>query len=184
MYIYLIIPVLLIFFICFFVSKKIAKENSEIIKIEEELISSLKIIIKYIPELIQISEKNIDYEDDIFNNLKSSKTKFESIHSNILEYSNFYDELIKNINSIFTLSEAYKNLNSSKEFISLKNIIINQIDVFERIKNIYNEKATKYNENIKKFPKNIFAKLLKFNEIELFLNSYNNYDKFKILEKE
>ena len=184
MYICLIILVLLIFFICFLISKRITKKNNEIIRIKKELINSLYNIIKYIPELVQISEKNIEYEDDIFNNLKSAKIKFENINSNVLEYSKFYDELIKNINSLFTISEAYKDLNTSKEFLSSKDIITNGISDFQKVKSNYNEKVTKYNEYIKIFPKNILAKLLKFNEIDLFLNPDKNYSQIKSLEKE
>ena len=92
--------------------------------------------------------------------------------------------MTKNINSLFTISEAYKDLNTSEKFLSSKDIIIHRISDFEQIKFNYNEKVTKYNEYIKKFPKNVLSKLLKFNEMQLFLNYDKNYSKPTALEKE
>lgn len=66
------------------------------------------------------------------------------------------------------VTEAYPDLKANQNYIALQDELAGTENRIAKARSDYNEKATKYNVAIRRFPANIVAKIFGFNPVDLF----------------
>lgn len=66
------------------------------------------------------------------------------------------------------VTEAYPDLKANQNYIALQDELAGTENRIAKARSDYNERATKYNVAIRRFPANIVAKIFDFNPVDLF----------------
>ncbi len=66
------------------------------------------------------------------------------------------------------VTEAYPELKANEQYIALQDELAGTENRVAQARNNYNEAAKEYNVSVRRFPKNIFASMFGFDEVELF----------------
>ena len=129
-----------------------------------------KKIFDTIPNLVKCVENNTKYENDTVEEVLKSKNMFEK-SQNTNEKINSIMELTKKLRILFTISEAYPELEENKEFLEFKTNFLKFEDELSNLKKEYNNSVLAYNTSINSFPTKIVAKIFKFYEKAFFEES-------------
>lgn len=116
-----------------------------------------------IPNLVEITKKYSKYEEETFTNIAKLRSEYNS--SKKLTLGN---KINKQIETIMIKIENYPNIKADEQYAILQKSLIKIEDELQAARRIYNMDVTNYNIKISKFPNNILAKILKFNEEKLF----------------
>lgn len=126
-----------------------------------------KKIFDTISSLVKCVKNNTKYENDTIEEILNSKAMFEK-SQNTNEKINSIMELTKNLEILFTISEAYPELEENKEFLEFKANFSKFENELSNLKKEYNNSVLAYNTSIKSFPTEIVAKIFKFSEKSFF----------------
>ena len=134
-----------------------------------------KKIFDTIPNLVKCVKNNTKYENDTVEEILNSKAMFEK-SQDTNEKINSIIELTKNLEILFTISEAYPELEENKEFLEFQASFLKFEDELSNFKKEYNNSVLAYNTSIKSFPTRIVAKIFKFYE-KTFFEENNQVEK-------
>lgn len=121
-----------------------------------------------VPNLVNTVKGYMKHEADVLTKtteLRANAMKAQTINDAVAQNK----ELSSSIRNIFAISENYPKLMASQNFMSLQDQLtkLEQEIASQRAK--YNACVTNHNNQVETFPKNILAKMMKFEKFELFV---------------
>ncbi len=122
-----------------------------------------------IPNLVETVKGYANHEKGIFDEFAKARASFSNA-KNPAEQMRANYELSSVLSRLMAVSEAYPELKADTSFLNLQS---NLKEVEEKIRiarQVYNDTATIYNQNIEMFPASIFAGLFKYTQAELFVS--------------
>lgn len=127
----------------------------------------LKNKIDLIPNLVEIVNDLAKHEEKTLNELSIAVNKLEKSKT-INDKINNSNNMNRNINKIFNLSDTYPELRKNKNFISIQKKLEECDDKINYAKTFYNDVVLDYNNLREEFPSNLIAKAFKFKEINYY----------------
>lgn len=120
-----------------------------------------------VPQLISICEQFTQYERSTLDHVIQARTKYAQggdRHAQIQADK----EMTVALKGIFAVGEAYPVLKSSEQFVQIQNTLTSLESQLADRREMYNEAVTNFNTRIAQIPDVFFARLLGFNEFELY----------------
>lgn len=127
----------------------------------------LKRRIDLIPNLVETVKGYAKHEEKTLTEVINARNKMASA-GNINDELAASNDVSRALNKIFALSEAYPDLKSNTNFISLQNDLKETEDKISYARSFYNDTVLNYNNLRMQFPSNIVANIFKFKEINYF----------------
>lgn len=118
-----------------------------------------------IPNLVECVKEYEHYEENLLTNITKLRTEYNNQINKDLNKANIINS---ELNKIVAIAESTPNIKANEQFLNLQKSLIKMESQLQAARRIYNGDVTLYNTTIKSFPNNIFAKLFKFEEMELF----------------
>jgi len=106
-------------------------------------------------------------EKTVFEAIANARTAYASA-SNANSKASAASTLESNVALVPRLQEAYPDLKSNTQVQSLMTQLTSTENDIAGVRNTYNDTATNYNNNVARFPKNIFAGMFNFQKQTLF----------------
>jgi len=120
-----------------------------------------------IPNLVETVKGYAKHEKDTFKEVVEARN--HALNANgVNEKINAENELTGALNKLFALTEAYPELKSNENFLSLQNDLKDSEDKITYARQFYNDSAMSFNDLVGMFPSNIIAKLFGFKEFSFF----------------
>lgn len=120
-----------------------------------------------IPNLVETVKGYAVHEKEIFQEIANARAKFMGARTPI-DQMQANTELSGVLSRLMAISESYPNLKADSSFLNLQNQL-NAVEEKIRIaRQVYNDTATIYNQNIEMFPASIFAGIFKYLRADLF----------------
>lgn len=116
-----------------------------------------------IPNLVECVKGYCNYEEEVFQNIAKLRESYFN-NKNLKEA----EMLDKSFAQLIAVSEGNPELKASEQFLNLQHNLSKIESQLQAARRIYNMDVTSYNNLISIFPSNIFAKLFRFKEVELF----------------
>lgn len=116
-----------------------------------------------IPNLVEVVKKYGEYENETLKKVVSLKEEFGKEGK-----LNVANEINNQIDVLMGRIENYPSIKADEQYKVLQKNLVKIEDELQAARRIYNMDVTKYNIKIAQFPNNIIAKILKFEEEELF----------------
>lgn len=120
-----------------------------------------------IPNLVKAVKGYMKHEKTVLENVTKARTSLMeagSIHDKA-EADNMLTGALK---SLFAVAENYPDLKASQNFLQLQEELVGTENKIAYSRQYYNDMVMKFNIKIEKFPNNLIAKTLGFNQKELF----------------
>ena len=86
----------------------------------------------------------------------------------LAEFQKAQGELGSALGRLIAVSESYPDLKANESFMNLQTQLEGTENRINEARNKYNDKVTVYNKEIRSFPKNIFAGIFGFRQMEKF----------------
>lgn len=118
-----------------------------------------------IPNIVSCIKKYSSYESDTLEKVVLARNTYKQ--SNIIDFKQA-EEISSDINKIMALAEAYPDLKSNEQFMSLQCQLREIENKLEDKRIYYNHTVTRYNNAIETIPSNIIAKMFNFVPEKLF----------------
>lgn len=103
----------------------------------------------------------------VFSNIAEARKQYSSATS-VNDKATAISSIETNLALMPRLQEAYPELKSNELIQSLMQELKGTENTIANSRDLYNTTATNYNNNIRKFPKSIFAKMFGFEKVTLF----------------
>lgn len=116
-----------------------------------------------IPNLVEVAKQYGKYEQDVLKEVNELRSQF--VNTKKLSVAN---EINNQINSIMANIENYPSIKADEQYKLIQQNLVKLENELQAARRIYNIDVTEYNIKISQFPNNLVAKLLKFEEEELF----------------
>lgn len=120
-----------------------------------------------IPNLVNTVKGYAKQEKEVFQKVTEARTAAMSAKG-AKEQGEAEGELAKALKTIFAVAEAYPDLKSSQNFLSLQGELTDTENKIEAARRFYNANVRDFNIKIKTFPNNLVASNFKFEAKDLF----------------
>lgn len=121
-----------------------------------------------VPELVKVASKFMEHEKSMLMKLTQLRTDFLNAKT-IDEKIENSAELSKVTKSLFAVSENYPQLSSNNNFVELQKRVSQMEDKIADRREFFNDSVNLYNIGIEEFPNVILAKLLGYQQRNLFI---------------
>ena len=129
-----------------------------------------------IPNLVATVKGYASHEKETLTEVINARAKATSVTidannlsaANIAKYQEAQQGLSGALNKLMVVSERYPDLKASQQFIGLQSQLEGTENRINVERNRFNNMVISYNTMIRKFPKNITAKMFDFNKMEYF----------------
>jgi LemA protein len=120
-----------------------------------------------IPNLVNTVKAYAKHETEVYESIADARAKMTGATTpdELVEADG---ELTQALGRLFAVAEAYPQLNSNENFLSLQDQLEGTENRISTARRDYNEAAKSYNIKIRRFPTNLFAGILGFEKYELF----------------
>ena len=118
-----------------------------------------------IPNLVECVKAYTIYEEKILTNIVNMRKEYNNQENKDFKKANMINI---EYNKILCTIEKNPNLKSSEQYLELQKSLSKIENELQAARRLYNGDVTLYNTSISIFPNNLFAKLFKFKEEELF----------------
>lgn len=137
----------------------------------ESALSDLDVMLQrradLIPNLVSTVKGYASHETEIISKVTEARTKLVNANS-VEEKSNANNELTSSLNALMVVVENYPDLKSSQNFTQLSDELAGTENRIAVARKDYNNAVKTLNTTIKKFPNNILAGMLGFEQAEYF----------------
>ncbi len=123
-----------------------------------------------IPNLVNTVKGYAEHETEVYTAIADARSKLAGA-ATVDELEEADGELSSALNRLLAISEAYPELKSNENFLSLQDELAGTENRIGVARQDYNEAVQKYNVKIRSFPTNIFAGMLGFEKKEQFTAS-------------
>ena len=120
-----------------------------------------------IPNFVETVKGYAKHEENTFKEVIEARNKMNTA-GNINEELEASNAITGALNKLFALSEAYPELKSNENFLSLQKDLKETEDKLSYARQFYNDSVLMYNNTREKFPSNIVANIFGFKEINFF----------------
>ena len=120
-----------------------------------------------IPNIVETVKGYAKHESDTLKGVIEARNKMNTA-GNINEELEASNAITGALNKLFALSEAYPELKSNENFLSLQKDLKETEDKLSYARQFYNDSVLMYNNTREKFPSNIVANIFGFKEINFF----------------
>lgn len=121
-----------------------------------------------IPNFVETVKGYSEYEQSTFTAVTEARTAVMNANS-VEEQANAGAQLDSAIDVwVNAITEAYPELKASEQYVALQDELAGTENRIANARREYNEAVKEYNTSIRKFPKNIFAGMFGFEEMEYF----------------
>lgn len=127
----------------------------------------LKRRVDLIPNLVETVKGYAKHEKETFEEVVNARNKFNSANTKEAEIE-ANNQITSALNRLFALSEAYPELKSNENFISLQADLKDTEDKISFARQFYNDVVLTYNNLTEMFPSNIIAGMFGFKAEEFF----------------
>lgn len=126
--------------------------------------------LELIPDLIETVKAYSKHEEKIFSDITEAREALAMAMEtgSPEEVSEANNKLSAQVNQLLAIAEAYPELTSGKEYISLMDQLEGSVNRIAVARADYNQMVTEYNKKIRKLPDSFFANLFGFHEMEQF----------------
>ncbi len=117
-----------------------------------------------IPNLVNVTKGYAKYESEVLMQVVEKRNVFNNIEQIAKNSKEISDKLL----NLLAISESYPDLKANQVFLNLQVELTGTEDKIAYARQFYNDSVQKYNTSIMKFPNNILAKILKYQEKPYF----------------
>ncbi|MBR4388236.1 MAG: LemA family protein [Prevotella sp.] len=129
-----------------------------------------------IPNLVETVKGYAKHEEETFKAVVEARAKATQITidpSNVTpeqlkQFQQAQGELSSALGKLIAVSESYPDLKASEQFTNLQTQLEGTENRINEARQKFNEKVTEYNQDIRHFPKSLFAGLFGFEKMEKF----------------
>ena len=121
-----------------------------------------------IPNLVSTVKGYAIHEKEVLNAVTQARTRALASTGSPSHQAADENVLVKELGSLFAVSENYPDLKASKNFLELMRELSNTEDRIQASRRLYNGNVRDLNTRIEVFPSNIMASLFNFNRAEYF----------------
>ena len=166
--IYIVLTVLLIVILVIIAKyNKLVKLFNKMKKAKSDIEICLNKRFDLMPNLVETVKGYAKHEENTFKEVIEARNKMNTA-SNINEELEASNAITGALNKLFALSEAYPELKSNENFLSLQKDLKETEDKLSYARQFYNDSVLMYNNTREKFPSNIVANIFGFKEINFF----------------
>jgi LemA protein len=120
-----------------------------------------------IPNLVEAVKGYAAHEKEAFENV--TKARAEAISAQTpAEHAKTENMLTGALKSLFAVAEAYPDLKANANFLELQRELSDTENKIQAARRFYNSNVRDYNTAIEQVPKNVVAKIFKFEKEEFF----------------
>lgn len=163
--------ILLIVFILFIL---VLIEYNNLVKLKNRIkdqYAQIDVLLKnranLVPDLVEIIKGYNMHEEKVLEDAVLARKQVISSKS-ITSLDTNDDRLVKDVNQIIGLKEAYPDLKANELFLDLQKQLSELEDKIAMARHFYNEVVLKYNNHISMFPTNFIALIFKFKKQDYF----------------
>src|SRR5690349_19891220 len=120
-----------------------------------------------IPNLVNTVKGYATHESEVFENVTKARAQAMGAQ-NIVDKGKTENMLASALKSVFAIAEAYPELKSNQNFLSLQAELSDTENKIQASRRFYNSNVRDLNIAIDSFPSNLVAKLFHFMKMELF----------------
>ena len=120
-----------------------------------------------IPNLVNTVKGYASHESEVFENVTKARAQAMGAQ-NIVDKGKTENMLASALKSVFAIAEAYPELKSNQNFLSLQSELSDTENKIQASRRFYNSNVRDLNIAIDSFPSNMVAKLFHFMKMELF----------------
>jgi LemA protein len=120
-----------------------------------------------IPQLVQVIEQYVGYENKILSKLMEARKSYSTSQS-VKEKMNSSEGMSLAFNGLLALGENYPDLKSNDNFKQLQNRVSDLESQLSDRRETYNDAATNFNTRIEQIPDIIVARSLNYQAREMF----------------
>ena len=129
-----------------------------------------------IPNLVETVKGYAAHEENTFKEVTEARAKATQMTidpsnctpEQLAEFQKAQGELGSALGRLIAVSESYPDLKANESFMNLQTQLEGTENRINEARNKYNDKVTVYNKEIRSFPKNIFAGIFGFRQMEKF----------------
>ncbi|MBR6981506.1 MAG: LemA family protein [Prevotella sp.] len=129
-----------------------------------------------IPNLVETVKGYAKHEENTLKEVVEARAKATSMTidpsnctpEQLAEFQKAQGELGSALGRLIAVSESYPDLKANESFMNLQTQLEGTENRINEARNKYNDKVTVYNKEIRSFPKNIFAGIFGFRQMEKF----------------
>ena len=166
--IYIVLTVLLIVILVIIAKyNKLVKLFNKMKKAKSDIEICLNKRFDLMPNLVETVKGYAKHEENTFKEVIEARNKMNTA-GNINEELEASNAITGALNKLFALSEAYPELKSNENFLSLQKDLKETEDKLSYARQFYNDSVLMYNNTREKFPSNIVANIFGFKEINFF----------------
>jgi len=121
-----------------------------------------------IPNLVNTVKGYASHEKEILTAVTHARTRALASTGSPSHQAADENVLVKELGSLFAVSENYPDLKASKNFLELMRELSNTEDRIQASRRLYNGNVRDLNTRIEVFPSNILASLFNFSRAEYF----------------
>ncbi|MGE4133037.1 MAG: LemA family protein [Bdellovibrionales bacterium] len=125
-----------------------------------------------IPQLVQVVEQYVGYENNILKDLANARSRYGSAGS-VHEKIEASRGLSLALQGVMAIGEAYPELKSNANFMQLQKRVSELEEAIAHRRETYNEAVANFNARIDQFPDTFAARLLNYQRQESFMASAN-----------
>ena len=160
------IVIALIFLFVIYTYNSLIRLNVRVSNSWSQINVQLKRRYDLIPNLVESVKGYMKHEKKLLEEITKQRSALISgTTKEKAKASNIISEALK---TIFAVAENYPKLMANKSFINLQNRLSETEDKIAYSRQFYNDTVMRFNEAIKVFPQNIFARMFGFTEKEYF----------------
>ncbi len=120
-----------------------------------------------IPNLVNTVKGYAKHEDSVFTKVTEARAAAMGAHS-MKEKVESENMLSNTLKSLFSVAEAYPQLQASQSFLQLQSELTDAEDKIQAARRFYNGNARDYNTKLEVFPTNVIAGTFGFTRKEFF----------------
>lgn len=121
-----------------------------------------------VPNLVETVKGYAAHETAVMTAVSDARAKLAGAGNNVQEASAANSELSSALSRLLVVVENYPDLKASTQYTALQDELAGTENRIAVARKDYNDTVSAYNQNIKKFPTVIFAKMFRFNKAEYF----------------